>query len=116
MPLDFGALFVFDYDEFLGSWRKGGIGGGSARRMAVGAIVGPKQGGRGSRRKKSFRLARAEVAAMSPAEVAAAASAVAAAMGEHVPAKQLHPSARAHQLLRPRPSPASRHCAPLRCL
>ena len=68
VPLNFGALFVFDYDDFKGAWRKGGIGGGSVRRLAVAAIAGPKQGGRGSRRKVPLKVARERAAAMTDKE------------------------------------------------
>ena len=61
-PIDFDT-FKWDYDDFKGSWRKGGVGGGSVRRCAVSGVAGPVQGGRGTRRDKSLPESRAVVAA-----------------------------------------------------
>ena len=85
LPLNFLELCGGEWDQgiFQGKdqLRKGGIGGGSQRRMAVGLVAGPPTGGRGSRRAVPLRKARARVAAMSEEEIAEAAYAVASAMG-----------------------------------
>ena len=72
-PVNF-RTFEWKYSDFKGKWRKGGAGGGSRRRCAVSGVAGPVQGGRGTRRTKPLREARAEVAAMSPSALKVAAA------------------------------------------
>jgi hypothetical protein len=68
-PVNFDTL-AFDVGDFLGPWRKRGVGGGSRQRVAVSALAGPV-GGRGTKRKLlPLREARALAYAMSEEELA----------------------------------------------
>ena len=69
-PVDFD--FEFDFGDFKGPWRKGGVGGGSRQRVAVSALAGPPEGGRGTKRKgRPLREAREQAYAMSEEELTA---------------------------------------------
>ena len=69
-PVNFNT-FVFDFGDFLGPWRKGGVGGGSRQRVGVSALAGPREGGRGTKRKLlPLREAREQAYAMSEQELA----------------------------------------------
>ena len=68
-PIDFDT-FPWNFGDFEGSWRKGGVGGGSQQRVAVSALAGPVEGGRGTKRKRPLRDARKLAYAMSTEELA----------------------------------------------